>query len=185
MGLLIVFGVIVLIAALIGGTYNKLVRLRESAQQMFAHIDVELIRRNDLIPNLLNTVKGYAKHESETLEAVVAARQQMVNLPDDATNEQKLAVSDALSSSLSRLMAVSESYPDLKANTNFLQLQEELTSTESRIAGSRQIYNTSVMRYNSSLKTFPTNLIAGMFSFEQMTYLEAPEEKREVPKVEF
>lgn len=182
-----IIGIIIIVAivAILFGMYNNLVRLRNAAKQFFAQIDVELERRNDLVPNLVNTVKGYASHEKEVLESVTQARQQLINLPQNATNEEKLAASDQLSGALSRLLAVSESYPDLKANQNFLSLQEELTNTENRISGSRQSYNRAVMNYNNKIQSVPHNLIAGMFGFDEMTYLEIPEAKREVPNVQF
>lgn len=177
--------IILVIVAILFGMYNSIVRLRNAAEQFFSQIDVELERRNDLVPNLVNTVKGYASHEREVLENVTKARQQLMNLPEGASNKDKLAASDNLSSALSRLIAVSESYPDLKANQNFLALQEELTNTENRISGSRQAYNRAVMNYNNRIQSVPHNLIAGMFGFEEMTYLEIPEAKREVPNVQF
>lgn len=177
--------IVVIIIAILFSMYNSLVRLRNAAEQFFAQIDVELERRNDLVPNLVNTVKGYASHEKEVLENVTQARQQLVNLPEGATNEEKLAASDQLSGALSRLLAVSESYPDLKANQNFLSLQEELTNTENRISGSRQSYNRSVMSYNNKIQSVPHNIIASMFNFDEMTYLEIQDAKREVPDVQF
>lgn len=185
MTIVILLAVIVGLVLLYVGMHNTLVRLRNAARQMFAQIDVELQRRNDLIPNLIETVKGYTKHEKETLDAVVKARQQLIALPESASNEQKLELSDQLSSSLGRLMAVSEAYPDLKANTNFIQLQEELTNTENRISGVRQTYNRSVMQYNTKIETIPTNFVASIGNFEKMTFLETPEAAKEVPKVSF
>lgn len=185
MGIMISIGVIGL-AGLTGvSLYNGLVRLKEAAAQQFAQIDVELQRRNDLVPNLVQTVKGYAGHESETLLAVVEARKQLIALPQSATPEKKLALSDQLSGSLSRLLAVSENYPDLKASRNFLELQEELTNTENRISGVRQTYNRSVMQYNTKLATIPTNIIGRLAGFEKMTFLEAPAAARDVPTVTF
>ncbi|QTJ44947.1 LemA family protein [Dolosigranulum pigrum] len=181
----IILGIILVIILGMFGLYNGLVRKRNAAEQMFAQIDVELQRRNDLVPNLVNTVKGYAAHEKELLESVTKARQQLIHLPDSASNKEKLAKSDELSGALGRLLAVSESYPDLKANQNFLQLQEELTNTENRISGSRQSYNRAVMQYNQSLETVPQNFIASLFNFKPMTYHEAPQEARNVPNVQF
>lgn len=182
-----IIGIIIVIAiiAILFSMYNSLVRLRNAAEQIFSQIDVELERRNDLIPNLVNTVKGYASHEREVLEEVTKARQQLINLPDSASNKEKLAASDELSSALGRLLAVSESYPDLKANQNFLSLQEELTNTENRISGSRQAYNRSVMNYNNKIQSVPHNIIASIFNFNEMTYLEIPDAKREVSDVSF
>lgn len=177
--------IIVIIIAILFSMYNSIVRLKNAAEQFFSQIDIELERRNDLVPNLVNTVKGYATHEKEVLENVTKARQQLLALPDGATNKDKLAASDQLSGALSRLLAVSESYPELKANQNFLSLQEELTNTENRIAGSRQAYNRAVMNYNNKIQSVPHNIIAGMFNFNEMTYLEIPAAKREVPDVQF
>ncbi|EKU93211.1 LemA family [Alloiococcus otitis] len=177
--------ILIVILAILFSMYNSLVRLRNAAGQFFSQIDVELERRNDLVPNLVNTVKGYASHEKEVLEEVTKARQHLINLPQGATNKEKLAASDDLSNALSRLLAVSESYPDLKANQNFLSLQEELTNTENRISGSRQAYNRSVMNYNNKIQSVPHNIIAGLFNFTEMTYLEIPDSKREVPNVSF
>lgn len=165
--------------------YNRLVRLRNASQQMFAQIDVELHRRNDLVPNLVETVRGYATHEKATLNDVVNARKQLMALPESASHEQKLALSDQLSGTLSRLLAVSESYPDLKASQNFIELQEELTNTENRISGVRQTYNRAVMQYNTKLETVPTNIVAKIGGFDPMTYHEAPETAKEAPSVKF
>lgn len=167
------------------GSYNGLIRYRNYVEEGYSQIDVQLQRRNDLIPNLVNVVKGYAKHESETLENVIKARQQLVQLPKDADPETVNALSNELSGALSRLMAVSEAYPDLKANTNFLNLQEELTSTENKIGNSRQFYNSSVTTYNNKLQVFPTNIIANMLGFEKKAYLDIEPEARNVPVVEF
>lgn len=165
--------------------YNKLVKVRIWAEESFSQVDVQLQRRNDLIPNLVETVKGYANHESSTLEAVTKARQQLMSLPVDATPEQINQASNLLSSSLSRLLAVAESYPDLKANTNFLDLQNNLKDTEDKIAKARQIYNSSIGQYNTNVQTFPNNIVAGVHGFVVKPYLETPSEAREVPKVSF
>lgn len=165
--------------------YNKLVKVRIWAEESFSQVDVQLQRRNDLIPNLVETVKGYANHESSTLEAVTKARQQLMSLPADATPEQINQASNLLSSSLSRLLAVAESYPDLKANTNFLDLQNNLKDTEDKIAKARQIYNSSIGQYNTNVQTFPNNIVAGVHGFVIKPYLETPSEAREVPKVSF
>lgn len=183
---------IILIIAVIGALglgylsmHNTLVRLKNQSEQLFAQIDVELHRRNDLVPNLVSTVKGYASHEKETLNAVVKARQQLIALPDSATHEQTLEHSDKLSGALSRLLAVSESYPDLKASQNFRELQEELTNTENRISGVRQTYNRGVMQYNTKLQTVPSNIVANIGGFEPLTYHEAPSAAKEAPTVSF
>jgi len=176
------------------GIYNSLVNLRNRVKNAFAQIDVQLTRRHDLIPNLIEAVKGYMKHERETLEAVIQARNSAVsNLetakqdPSNAEAIKKLGASEgALGSALGRLFALSESYPDLKANQNMMQFQEELSSTENKIAFSRQAFNDSVMTYNSKAENFPNNIIAGMFRFDLASFLEIEsEEVREVPKVSF
>jgi LemA protein len=156
--------------------------MRQRVNQSFADIDVQLKQRHDLIPNLVETVKGYAAHERETLEAVIQARQQAVA----ATGvENQAQAENMLTGALRQLFAVSEAYPNLKANENFLALQEELTGTEGRIAFSRQFYNEQVLAYDNALETFPTNTIAGMFNFEPKPYFEAEPESRENVKVDF
>ena len=165
------------------GIYNRLVSLRNRFKNAFAQIDVQLKRRYDLIPNLVETVKGYMKHERETLEAVIAARNQAVK----ATSiEDSIKAEQALGGALGRLMVVMEAYPDLKANQNFLSLQEELTSTENKIGFARQYYNDEVMKYNTRLESFPANLVAGPFGFKPATFFEVANEKeREAPQVKF
>lgn len=186
-----------LIAALIMyaiGIYNSLINLRNRVKNGFAQIDVQLTRRHDLIPNLVEAVKGYMKHERETLDAVISARNSAVsNLnaakqdPSNAEAIKKLGASEgALGSALGRLFALSEAYPDLKANQNMLQFQEELGSTENKVAFSRQAFNDAVLSYNNKAENFPNSVIAGMFSFELASFLEIEsEEKREVPDVKF
>jgi len=186
-----------LIAALIMyaiGIYNSLINLRNRVKNGFAQIDVQLTRRHDLIPNLVEAVKGYMKHERETLDAVISARNSAVsNLnaakqdPSNAEAIKKLGASEgALGSALGRLFALSEAYPDLKANQNMLQFQEELGSTENKVAFSRQAFNDAVLSYNNKAENFPNSIIAGMFSFELASFLEIEsEEKREVPDVKF
>jgi LemA protein len=177
------------------GAYNRLVSLRNRFKNAFMQIDVQLKRRYDLIPNLVETAKGYMKHERETLEAVIAARNGAVaanakvagNQSDAAAMQQMAAAEGALSSTLGRLFALSEAYPDLKANENMMQLTEELTSTENRISFSRQAYNDSVMEYNNSVEQFPGSVIANMFAFrpaELLQSTETPEERKSV-KVSF
>jgi len=186
-GVLIVLGVVLgfllLVVLIVAGMYNSLVRLRNQAKNAWAQIDVQLKRRHDLVPNLVNTVRGYATHEQKTLENVVTARNQAVG----ATNvEDRIKAETALGGALGRLMVVMEAYPDLKANQNFLQLQEELTSTENKIAFARQFYNDGVMHYNTKLETFPSNMIGGMFSFRPAPLFEVTkEEEREAPQVKF
>jgi len=176
------------------GIYNRLVNERNRVKNAFAQIDVQLTRRYDLIPNLIEAVKGYMKHERETLEAVVTARNAASSSLDaakaDPTNAlamKELGASEgALTSALGRLFALSEAYPDLKANQNMMQFQEELTSTENKVAFSRQAFNDTVLQYNNSAQNFPNNLIAGFFSFALASFLEIEsEEKREVPEVSF
>jgi len=168
---------------LIGG-YNALVRLRNALRNAWSQIDVQLKRRHDLVPNLVETVKGYASHERETLEAVTQARQQAINVSDSVLDKAK--AENMLSQTLRSLFAVSESYPDLKANQNFLALQEELTSTENKISFARQYYNDSAMKYNNQTEVFPSNLIAGMFNFERADFFEVDsDEERAVPQVSF
>jgi LemA protein len=175
-------------------TYNKLINLRNAVKNAFAQIDVQLTRRYDLIPNLVEAVKGYMKHERETLEAVISARTRAVQSLKTASAhpESAAAIKDlsgaesALSSALGRLFALSESYPDLKANQNMMQLQEELTSTENRVSFSRQAFNDAVMSYNNTRENFPNNLIANSFSFDPAAFLQIEsEEKRAVPQVSF
>ena len=176
------------------GAYNRLVALRNRFKNAYAQIDVQLKRRYDLIPNLVETAKGYIKHERGTLEAVVAARNaasaanvRAAQNPGDAAAMKELSGAEtALTSTLGRLFAVAEAYPDLKANTTMMALMEELTSTENKVAFARQAYNDSVMAYNTQRETFPTNMIAGPFNFgpAELFVIEKPEEK-EAPKVSF
>ena len=183
---LIVFGVVVaVIVVWLAGMYNGLVRLRNHVKNAWAQIDVQLKRRHDLIPNLVETVKGYAGHEKETLENVTRARGAAVSAGGGGAAAQAQAES-ALSGALGRLMLVVEKYPDLKANQNFLALQEELTSTENKIGFSRQLYNDSVMIYNTRTQTVPTNIVAGMFGFKEEEFFELEDEAaREAPQVKF
>lgn len=183
MGAIIVLIVLVLIALWVFGMYNGLVRLRNQVKNAWAQIDVQLKRRHDLIPNLVETAKGYMKHERETLEEITKARNLAVQAGSVA--EQGKAES-RLNSALSRFLMVVENYPDLKANQNFLALQEELTSTENKVSFARQFYNDQVMRFNTRIESVPTNIIANMFGFKPAEFfeIEAPEE-REVPKVKF
>jgi len=181
--LLIFAGLIVVLALFVIGIYNALVRLRNQVDNAWSQIDVQLKRRHDLIPNLVETAKGYMKHERETFEAITQARSQAMgakNVAETAKAEGQLA--DALS----KFMLVVENYPDLKANQNFLALQEELTSTENKIAFSRQNYNDQVLFYNNKIQMFPSNIIAGMFSFAKRDFFEVESEaERRAPKVSF
>jgi len=191
---------IVLLVIIVGlilwvvGIYNKLVKFRERAKNAFSQIDVQLKRRHDLIPNLVETAKGYMAHEKDTLEAVLKARasatQAQINVNGDPTKAgemQKLAQAEGqLTGALGRLMAVAEAYPDLKANQNMMQLSEELTTTENKVAFSRQAYNDSVLQYNSYKQTFPPVIFANMFGFDNAEYFEMEEPaQREAPKVSF
>lgn len=184
--LLIALGIVVLVTLMIGlwliGLYNGLVRLRQMVRNAWSQIDVQLKRRHDLIPNLVNTVKGYAAHERGTLDAVISARAKAtsVSLPAD-----KIKAEGELSSALARLLAVAEAYPTLKADRNFLALQEELTSTENRVAFARQAYNDAVTQNNTAVQSFPTVLIAGVLGFKEEPFFEAPVEEKNAPKVEF
>ena len=190
----ILLGVIILLIVFVVGLYNRLVTLRNRVKNAFAQIDVQLTRRHDLIPNLVETVKGYIKHERETLEAVIQARNvAMAGLKAAAANpanaqamQQLGGAETALTGALSRLMVVAEAYPDLKANQNMMQLTEELSSTENRVAFSRQGYNDSVMDYNNACEMFPSGVIANLFRFTPAAMLEIEDAaKRAVPKVSF
>ena len=177
--LIIVVGLIVLWAI---SVYNKLVVLKNRVKDQWAQIDVQLKRRFDLIPNLVETVKGYTKHESETLEAVIKARNTYVSatLPED-----QMKADGELTQAISKLFALTESYPDLKANTNFQALQQELTETESKIASARQFYNDTVMVYNNKVAMVPSNIIASLFKFEKEAFFEANETERQNVQVKF
>ena len=176
-----------------GGVYNALVRLRNFYENAWAQIDVQLERRYDLIPVLVETVKGIMKHERETLEAVIQARNSAVaakaqtsaNIGDPDSMGALIAAEAGLQGALGNLFALSESYPDLKANQNMLQLQEELTSTENKIAFARQAFNDSVTSYNNKRETFPSNIIAGVFGFKDKSLYEVSEEKKEKVAVKF
>ena len=194
--LLVLLAVVVLFGGWAVSIYNGLVTARNAYKNAFAQIDVQLSRRYDLIPNLVEIAKGYLSHERDTLEAVVKARAAAVSglgaakaNPGDPAAMQQLASADAgLSGALGRLMVISEAYPDLKANQNMMQLTEELTSTENKVAFSRQAYNDQVMSYNNRREVFPSNILAGMFQFQPAALLEIGEEdahKREAPKVSF
>jgi LemA protein len=196
--LLIILGVIVVVLLILitifASMYNKLVALRNRFKNGFAQIDVQLKRRYDLIPNLIETVKGYIKHERETLEAVISARNQAVSAeqaaaanPESGPAIRNLSGAEgALSGAMGRLFVVMEAYPDLKANQNMMQLSEELSSTENKVAFSRQSFNDAVMSYNTYRESFPSNLIAGAFNFSEAQSFEIEvEAEREAPKVSF
>ncbi|GAA0371618.1 LemA family protein [Micromonospora gifhornensis] len=188
---------VLIVVAVLGfgvSIYNGLVRARNTYRNAFAQIDVQLVRRHDLIPNLVETAKGYLKHERETLEAVIKARNAAVNAQataaaapgDPAAMQQLSGAENALTATLGRLFALSEAYPDLKANQNMMQLSEELTSTENRVAFARQAYNDAVMTYNNKREVFPSSLIAGMFSFGPAALFEPDDpQQRQAPQVSF
>lgn len=179
---LIIGAVILLIAIGIGTSYNGLVSLQEGVENEQSNVSVMLERRADLIPNLVDTVKGYAAHEEKVITEVTDARKELMGAK---TMDEKANANGELSSALNRLMVVVENYPDLKANENFVALQDELAGTENRIAVARKDYNDTVKKYNTKIKKFPTNLLANMFGFEKVEYFEASEGKTEVPDVEF
>jgi len=185
--ILVILGIIAVVALFLWGNYNGLVRARIAVKNAWAQIDVQLKRRFDLIPNLVETVKGYVKHERETLEAVTKARTAVQQVQGAGVGERAKAEGE-LAAALGRLMVVVERYPELKANQNFLALQEELTSTENRISFSRQAYNDSVSTYNEKTQQFPSNVVAGMFNFKkEQEFLQATESEaeRKAPKVSF
>lgn len=178
--ILIIVGILIVLWAI--SVYNKLIALRNRVKDQWAQIDVQLKRRFDLIPNLVETVKGYTKHESETLEAVIKARNTYVSatLPED-----QMKADGELTKAISKLFALTESYPELKANTNFQALQQELTETESKIASARQFYNDTVMVYNNKVAMVPSNIIASLFRFEKEAFFEANETERQNVQVKF
>ncbi len=184
MGILwVVVGVVGLVILMIVGMYNSLVQMRVSFQNAWSQIDVQLKRRHDLIPNLVETAKGYMTHERGTLESVTKARQMAV---DASSIKDKLAAENALTSTLRSLMAVAENYPNLKADQTMLRLQEELTTTENKISFSRQFYNDEVGRYNTAVQTFPSNLVAAQFAFKAAEFFQLDDiAQRNVPQVKF
>lgn len=190
--LVILAGIVLVLALWVIGIYNSLVKLRNLYRNAFAQIDVQLKRRYDLIPNLVETAKGFMKHEKETLEGVIEARnmassaRQSANTEDASSMGALMAAEGGLGGALGRLFALSEAYPDLKSNANMMQVSEELTTTENKIAFSRQAYNDAVTQYNTQTEVFPSSLIAGIFNFGTATLFEVTEEsEREAVKVEF
>ncbi|MCI8575683.1 MAG: LemA family protein [Bacilli bacterium] len=173
---------ILIIILYIISTYNRLVTLRNRVRDQWAQIDVQLKRRFDLIPNVVNTVKGYAKHESETLENVIKARNTFISA---SSKEDEMKADGELTNAISKLFALTESYPELKANENFIKLQDELQETENKIASSRQFYNDTVLNYNNRIELFPSNIVAGLFHFKTESFFEANAKERENVKVEF
>lgn len=178
----IVVIIIVVICIIVVSMYNNLVSLRQRVQNAWSQIDVQLKRRFDLIPNLVETVKGYASHEKDTLEAVVKARNEYLS---SDTPEGKIEANNDLNKVVTKLFALAESYPELKADTNFRELQTTLTETEDKISYARQFYNDVVMKYNNKVEVFPSNIVAGMFGFKTSAYFNATEEERENVKVKF
>lgn len=190
-GLIITIVVIALVAIWGISSYNGLVSMDENVSNQWANVETQYQRRSDLIPNLVNTVKGYAKHESETLESVMAARSQATQVkidPSNCTPQQLAAYQKAqgdVTTALGKLLAITENYPDLKANQNFLELQSQLEGTENRINVVRKDFNDTAKKYNTSLRRFPRNIIASMFGFEKRNYFEAEAGAEKAPKVEF
>ena len=181
---LIIVVVLIVVVLLVGiGMYNGLIRSKNQVENAWSQIDVQLKRRLDLIPNLVETVKGYAAHERETLERVIQARNAAIAAPD--TPGAQAEADDMMTGALRQIFALGEAYPDLKANQNFLALQEELTATEGRVAYARQFYNDSVLSYNNKIESIPTNVVAKMLSYSKREYFEADEAARTVPNVEF
>jgi LemA protein len=182
---IVIVAIVVLLLLIFAGSYNRLIRARNRIDNAFSQIDVQLKRRHDLIPNLVETVKGYAAHERGTLDSVTQARANAVSAGQGGSPQAQAQAENMLTGALRSLFAVAEAYPDLKANQNFLNLQEELTSTEDRIAYSRQFYNDQVLSYNNGIATFPRNLIAGMFNFQKREYFDAAPEDEAPVHVQF
>ena len=185
LAVILIVAVIVIIALVFMAMYNGLVKLRNRVDSAWSQISVQLQRRHDLIPNLVETVKGYASHERQTLEAVTAARNSAVQAQQGAGPAAQAEAENVLTGTLRQLFALSEAYPDLKANQNFLNLQEELTATEDRVSYARQFYNDQVLKLNTKIQSFPTNIIAGMFNFNEREFFAAEEGATAVPKVQF
>lgn len=186
MAWIIIIAILVIIGIAWVSIYNGLVTMRTNAQEAWSQIDVQLQRRNDLIPNLVSTVKGYAKFESSTLEKVTQLREQIAQMPNDADSRQaKMDASNQLTGALTHLFAVSENYPDLKASTQFSSLMEELSNTENKIAYARQLYNSTVAAFDAKLQTFPSNVVANVHHFSSLDYLKVPDSVKENPKVDF
>lgn len=181
--LIVIAVIVVLLILYVIGTYNKLVNGRNKVKDQWSQIDVQLKRRVDLIPNLVETVKGYAKHEKDTLDAVIKARNSFTSAN---TKEAEMEADNQITGALTKLFALSESYPELKANENFISLQADLKDTEDKISYARQFYNDVVMTYNNSIEMFPSNIIAGMFGFKSEQFFQVNnEEERNAPKISF
>ena len=180
--IIVVVALLIVLACYVIGVYNKLINARNKVENQFSQVDIQLKRRADLIPNLVETVKGYAKHEEETFTSVIEARNKAVNA--GSVNE-KIEANNQLSGALNKLFALAESYPELKANENVLALQNDLKDTEDKITYARQFYNDSAMHFNNLVEMFPSNIIAGMFGFKKFEYFKIDEKEKEVPKVKF
>lgn len=180
--LIIIAIIIILILFYVGTTYNALVNLRNKVKDQWAQVDVLLKRRADLIPNVVETVKGYVAHEKDTLDAVITARNKAVSA---TSQHDEMAANGELTQALGRLFALSEAYPDLKANTNFLDLQTNLKDTEDKISFARQFYNDMVLTYQNKLEMFPSNIVASLFGFKAAEFFEATDAEKETPKVQF
>ena len=181
-GIIILVGILFVVASYVISIYNKLVHARNKVENQFSQVDIQLKRRADLIPNLVETVKGYAKHEEGTFTAVIEARNKAVNA---GTVNDKIEANNELTGALNKLFALAEAYPELKANENFLSLQNDLKDTEDKITYARQFYNDSAMGYNNLIQVVPSNIVANMFGFKKFEYFKADEKEKEVPKVEF
>ena len=180
--LIVIIAIVVLLVLWYFKTYNSLIALRNRKDDQFSQIDVQLKRRSDLIPNLVETVKGYAKHENDTLEGVISAR----NAYNTAsTDEEKIKANGEIISALNKLFALSEAYPDLKANTNFMSLQNDLKDTEDKISAARQFYNDTVLTYNNKVETVPSNIVANIAGFKKGEFFQVDESDKETPKVKF
>lgn len=180
--IIIVAAVVILLAFYVIGTYNNLVNARNKVNDQFAQIDVQLKRRSDMIPNLVETVKGYAIHEEKTLTEVIEARNKMATA--SGINEE-LEASNQVTSALNKLFALSEAYPDLKANSNFMSLQSDLKETEDKLSYARSFYNDTVLNYNNLREQFPSNIVAGIFKFEKIDFFKTDEKSKETPQVKF
>ncbi len=180
--IIVLVGLLFVLAGYVISVYNKLINARNKVENQFSQVEIQLKRRADLIPNLVETVKGYAKHEKGTFEAVIEARNKAVNA---GTVNEKIEANNELTGALNKLFALAEAYPELKANENFLALQNDLKDTEDKITYARQFYNDSAMSFNNLVQMFPSNIIANMFGFKKFEYFKAEEKEKEVPKVEF
>ena len=180
--IIVIGGLLLLLVLYVIGVYNKLVNARNKVENQFSQIDIQLKRRTDLIPNLVETVKGYAKHEKGTLTEVIEARNKAVSAN---TVNEKIKANSELTGAISKLFALSESYPELKANENFLSLQNDLKDTEDKITYARQFYNDSAMGFNNLVEMFPSNIVANMFKFKKFEYFKIDEKEKETPKVKF